>query len=74
MVKFMCEIDKTKKKYLAQAFPGALLFEDMAEVGNGRAKEYSTGNYIDVPKARIHFVDHEFYMFGAGNLSRGDGC
>ena len=72
----MCEINKTKQKYLAQAFPGALLFEDMAEVGNGRAKECSTGNYVEVPKALIHIFDQKFDKVGVGtdwNLSRGDG-
>ena len=51
VIKFMCEREPAKQKYLSQAFPGIPLFEDMQELGNGSAKEYRTGNLQEVPKA-----------------------
>lgn len=50
VVKFMCENDKGKQDYLLQAFPDAILFSDMADLGKGVAHDVRSGELKDVPK------------------------
>ena len=52
VVKFLCENEPFKQKYLANAFGEPLLFADMTELGSGWARDYRSGEYKHVPKDR----------------------
>ena len=50
-MKFMCECDYVKQKYLAQAFDGgAPIFTNMVDLGSGWAQEFRTNATKPVPK------------------------
>lgn len=48
---FVCEIDPVKSAWIQRAFSPKFVFEDMMILGTGYAKDLSTGDIQEVPKA-----------------------